>query len=538
MRWLGNLSIRYKILTIALVGVVGFVGYLAFNFSINTHNKERLAQIRDVYFPVLESANANIVRLGDIEDMMTGAITTGETEELEASKHLRAEMLEGFAKQRGLLPNMVGEIDTIENHFIAYYDLTYGICEIMITGGDMNGLQDKVKRKGDLLGQAKTDLSQFRERSYNRFTDTIAEADEDSQRVLSVGLIIAVVTIVILLLTSVTIASSITRNIASVASSLKDISQGEGDLTRRIAHTSNDEVGDLVDHFNRFVEKLQTAISDVINVIEPLARVSEELRKVTQKTQTLSEGQQLASEQVSAAMSSMLENLSEVAQYAGSAAQAAADADNSAKQGQVVVVNTVESINELAGEVQHASVVIKQLESDAENVGSILDVIKSIAGQTNLLALNAAIEAARAGEQGRGFAVVADEVRTLASRTQDSTSEIQTVIEKLQAAARSAVDVMESGQSRAESSVQQAGQTGASLEAITAKVESISQMNKQIADATVEQQRVSDAIQSNVENMRDSARQAVDGVEKSSSVTVSLTELARKLENISSQFKV
>jgi len=538
MRWLGNLSIRYKILTIALVGVVGFVGYLAFNFSINTHNKERLAQIRDVYFPVLESANANIVRLGDIEDMMTGAITTGETEELEASKHLRAEMLEGFAKQRGLLPNMVGEIDTIENHFIAYYDLTYGICEIMITGGDMNGLQDKVKRKGDLLGQAKTDLSQFRERSYNRFTDTIAEADEDSQRVLSVGLIIAVVTIVILLLTSVTIASSITRNIASVASSLKDMSQGEGDVTRRIAHTSNDEVGDLVDHFNRFVEKLQTAISDVINVIEPLARVSEELRKVTQKTQTLSEGQQLASEQVSAAMSSMLENLSEVAQYAGSAAQAAADADNSAKQGQVVVVNTVESINELAGEVQHASVVIKQLESDAENVGSILDVIKSIAGQTNLLALNAAIEAARAGEQGRGFAVVADEVRTLASRTQDSTSEIQTVIEKLQAAARSAVDVMESGQSRAESSVQQAGQTGASLEAITAKVESISQMNKQIADATVEQQRVSDAIQSNVENMRDSARQAVDGVEKSSSVTVSLTELARKLENISSQFKV
>lgn len=538
MKWLGNLSIRYKILTIALVGVLGFVGYLIFNFNINAHNKERLAQIRDVYFPVLESANANIVRLGDIEDKMTGAITTGERDELEASKGLRTGMLEGFTKQRNLLPNMANEIDTIETHFSDYYELTYGICEIMITGGDMDGFQDKVKRKGDLLAQIKTDLSRFRERSYNRFTDTISEADEDSQRVLSVGLMIAVATIVVLLLTSITIASSITRNIVSVASSLKDISQGEGDLTCRIDHTSNDEVGDLVDHFNRFVEKLQTAIGDVINVIEPLARVSEELRQVTQKTQNLSEGQQLASEQVSDAMTSMLENLSEVARYAGSAAQAAADADDSAKQGKVVVANTVESINELAGEVQHASVVIKQLESDAENVGSILDVIRSIAGQTNLLALNAAIEAARAGEQGRGFAVVADEVRTLASRTQDSTSEIQTVIEKLQAAARSAVDVMESGQNRAESSVEQAGQTGVSLEAITAKVESISQMNKQIADAAEEQQRVSDAIQSNVEHMRDSARQAVDGVEKTSSVTVSLTELACKLENVAGQFKV
>jgi methyl-accepting chemotaxis protein len=538
MQWLGGLSVKYKILTISLVGVVGFVGYLLFNFNINTKNSERLAEIRDVSFPVLESANSNIVLLRRIEEVMSSAISTGEMDTLLGSKDLKKQMIEAFDLQRQLQPGLVDDINSTEAAMIQYYDFTYALSETMLTGGDLTGLAEKAARKNELLEKIQGSVGNFRETSYKRFTDIVAAADEASQRVLRVGFVIAGVTIGVLLATSFAIASFITKAISSVAESLHDISQGEGDLTRRIEKTTDDELGDLVTHFNSFVHKLQTAISEVIHVIEPLGSVSTELEEVTQKTRVISEGQQRSSEQASDAMNNMLDNVTEVARYAASAAQAASDADKDAKQGQVVVNNTVDAINELAGEVERASVVIKQLELDTENVGSILDVIKSIAEQTNLLALNAAIEAARAGEQGRGFAVVADEVRTLASRTQDSTSEIQAVIEKLQSAARSAVQVMEEGQKRAELSVDQAGQTGASLEAITAKVESISQMNNQIADATVAQQKSSDAIQSNVSAMRDSAAEAVAGGEKTTKVAVALTELSKKLQNVASQFRV
>ncbi len=192
----------------------------------------------------------------------------------------------------------------------------------------------------------------------------------------------------------------------------------------------------------------------------------------------------------------------------------------------------------MASEVERAANVIKKLESDTENVGTILDVIKGIAEQTNLLALNAAIEAARAGEQGRGFAVVADEVRTLASRTQDSTQEIQRVIEELQSAARSAAEVMSHSQDQAKLSVEQAAKTDSSLATITDKVGSITTMNMEIASATGEQEKVSNSIKRNVEGIRSNADDAVKNVQEVEAASESLVSISANLRKITGQFRV
>jgi len=538
MSWLAGLSITKKILIISLVGVVSFSGYLFFNYKANIENSARLSNIRDVAYPLLESANANIVKVWRIDELMTSAISTGEKDTLDSSKKLNDDLHKSFQNQRKLRPDLAGDVESVEASLDEYFEFSYEFSAALLNGGDAGDLPAKGKQKSALLKDVQKRVNEFREKSYNDFSGLISESDASSRRVVNIGVAIAAVTVIILLVTSFVIANTISRNINSVTQSLRDIAQGEGDLTRRITRTSDDEIGELVDCFNQFVEKLQGAIRDVIKVVAPLSQVAVELGNQTTSAQKLSQDQQRASETVSDAMTDMLTNVSEIAHHASSAAQAAGEADGDSKRGRHVVNETMQTITRLADEVQRASEVIRQLELDTKNVGGILDVIKSIAEQTNLLALNAAIEAARAGDQGRGFAVVADEVRTLASRTQDSTSEIHTMIEKLQLAARSAVDVMQQGRTSAERGVSQVGETGESLQAIGARVESIAKVNAQIADATVAQQRASQAIRENLSHLRDSSSEAVQGTQKTSSMAASLGTLARSLENVAKQFQV
>jgi methyl-accepting chemotaxis protein len=237
-------------------------------------------------------------------------------------------------------------------------------------------------------------------------------------------------------------------------------------------------------------------------------------------------------------MDELILSVSNIAESAATAASATAEADDDARSGTQKVAATVSSINNLAGEITEAAGVISKLQKDAENVGVILDVIKGIAEQTNLLALNAAIEAARAGEQGRGFAVVADEVRTLASRTQESTQEIQQVIEQLQQASQSAVAVMTQSQEGARNSVEQVEDTGATLGAISTRVASIADMNNQIAAATEEQDATTKLIQSSVSSLSDAADRVVNSTDEVNVLGDQLRNFAQQLSHVAGQFKV
>lgn len=331
---------------------------------------------------------------------------------------------------------------------------------------------------------------------------------------------------------------AITRAFQRIISRIEDIADGEGDLTSRIEISSSDELGRIASGFNRFIGKLQGIVREISGSTVQLATAAEEMSAVTQETSGALTSQQSEVGQVATAMNEMSATAQEVATNAAHAAKAAQDADQQAKEGTRVISKTISGIRGLASEVQDATTVISKLESDSDSIGMVLDVIRGIAEQTNLLALNAAIEAARAGEQGRGFAVVADEVRTLAQRTQQSTQEIQGMIQRLQEGAQKAVSVMKRSSTQADASVEQAATAEHSLSAITASIVRILDMNMQIASAAEEQTAVSEEINRSMTKVNDLTEQTAGGSQQTASAVTELARLAARLDGLVAQFKV
>ena len=336
---------------------------------------------------------------------------------------------------------------------------------------------------------------------------------------------------------AIIISRSIVTPIKIAVDAMNDIAEGEGDLTKRLNEKGKDEVALLGAAFNNFAEKVRSMVTQVSGSTSQLAAATEEMSMITDETNQGVQKQQSETEMVATAMNEMTATVQEVARHATEASNAAQNADLEAQGGKNVVQQTVSSINTLASEIESATSVIKQLETDSDNIGSVLDVIRGIAEQTNLLALNAAIEAARAGEQGRGFAVVADEVRTLASRTQESTQEIQSMIESLQQGSRNAVKAMEASQDQSKKSVEHATNARGSLDAITDSVTTISNMNIQIANAAKEQSSVSEEINQNVVNISQIVEQTAEGAQQTMTASNELANLANELQSLVGQFK-
>ena len=330
----------------------------------------------------------------------------------------------------------------------------------------------------------------------------------------------------------------IRRRLADLANKFNDVSTGDGDLQRRINVKGNDGIDVLGRIFNGFIEKLQGIMSQVMSDSSNLVDVASHLNTISASSNQSAMQQQAQIEQVATAMNEMSATATEVATNARLAADSAQSAEQDVNSGMDVVSETVSSINSLASEVERANEVIRTLQSDSEEIGTVLDVIKGIAEQTNLLALNAAIEAARAGEQGRGFAVVADEVRTLASRTQESTEEIQKMIERLQSGANDAVDVMEESHIQARNSVDQASKTGDALRKITSAVNTINQMNLQISNAAEQQTAVAHEIDVSLNQINQASHESVSNAGEASQESENLSQLAAHLQELMNQFKV
>ena len=309
-------------------------------------------------------------------------------------------------------------------------------------------------------------------------------------------------------------------------------------VMRHVYAGSADEYAQISLAMSAQEAKLRTISGRIEDSIQQLSEVAMTTEAASKKTSEGVSRQESETEQLATAINEMAATVLEVARNTDDAAKAALDAGSETQSGGVVIQQTIHAINQLASEIEASADVIQQLETDSEGIGSVLDVIKGIAEQTNLLALNAAIEAARAGEQGRGFAVVADEVRNLAMRTQDSTRQIQDMIERLQKRAQSAVQAMEQGREQAKHSVQQAACADESLTKISAAVDTIMNMNHQIAAAAEEQSAVAEEINRNIVNIAQVAHATVIIAEETASNSQKLSEMAGAFDSVVRQSKL
>ncbi len=378
-------------------------------------------------------------------------------------------------------------------------------------------------------------IVQARENAQNNLLEMKNAKDESLSSLIVSQIVLTGLVILLTVMVIAIIANLVTRPLHHAIEVANKIA--EGDLSAEIKVKSKDETGQLLTAMNTMVTNLKKMINEIGHATTQLGGTAGQMFSMTEVTSSGAIQQQAETSQLANAIVEMSASAREVVNNSTQAAHSAEQADIDARSGRKVVSETIELMNALAVDIENAAEVTQALEHYSEEIGSVLDVIRGIAEQTNLLALNAAIEAARAGEQGRGFAVVADEVRVLAGRTQQSTQEIQDTIERLQKSANDAVQVMDQCKSRASKGVSQAAEAGISLDAIAQAISNISDMNRQIATAAEQQSQVTEEIAQNVTNINQVANQTVESARVTSTSTDELNQLSTGLVSLVSNFK-
>ncbi|MBL0798362.1 cache domain-containing protein [Pseudomonas sp. B7] len=349
---------------------------------------------------------------------------------------------------------------------------------------------------------------------------------------------VAVVVLLVIAAAGMLLANTILRPLTLMKANLDDIAAGEGDLTRRLTITSQDELGELAGSFNRFVDKIHGLVRQITEMTSQLTGLVTQVSDQAQRSDQAMERQRHETDQVATAINEMSAAAQEVAKSAQNAAVAAQQTDEEGQTAKRVVAGSIKQIHALVDDIRSSGVSLDSLQQDVSSIVGVLGVIRSIAEQTNLLALNAAIEAARAGEAGRGFAVVADEVRALASRTQISTQEIQGMIDRLQAGTQSAVEAMRRSSEAGDGTSAQANQAGASLDAMADLIATINSMNAQIASAAEEQTAVAEEINRSVHQIAVAVDNVADETQLGAQTSRSLAELGQRLGKLVGQFRI
>lgn len=395
-----------------------------------------------------------------------------------------------------------------------------------------NANSDAVQARKEMTDQGTTIVS-LSEQLYQIQLD---RRDVESAQARTFQLISTLLALLVGVIAAVIITRQITRPLQETLAVVERIASG--DLTQNVTVTRRDELGVLQQGIARMGVTLRDLISGIRDGVTQIASAAEELSAVTEQTSAGVNSQKVETDQVATAMHEMTATVQEVARNAEEASQAAAAADGEAREGDKVVNEAIAQIERLATEVVRSTEAMSVLQQESDKIGSVMDVIKAVAEQTNLLALNAAIEAARAGEAGRGFAVVADEVRGLAQRTQKSTEEIEGLVAGLQNGTQQVSAVMNNSRALTDSSVALTRKAGASLENITRTVSNIQSMNQQIAAAAEQQSAVAEEISRSIINVRDVSEQTAAASDETAASSVELARLGGQLQQMVSHFRV
>jgi len=552
------MKISYKMNVLLIIIVLMTVTIVWFSASTMTKIGQQLTTIAEDDIPLIESItaititqleqkivlehalrSAGIVAVGDHDDAMfeqfdliNDTIIALFNEAKQRAEHGLRSATNVEASQA--FGHLAESLTVIEQQYLDYHSQAQELFALIDVGNmaDVGGRSGKIDHESSQLTAALKVLLLEIEEYTNH---SVLTAEQDELAAIEMLFVIATISLALGVGVGLWIVLGIKHSLNKTKQIIHDIAEYK-DLSLRV-ESGTDELGEMGGHLNSMLENIQTVVHRVADSSNQLAIAAEELSSITVQSSRSVHEQCAETDHVATAMEEMVSSMHEVARNATCTAAAVGEADRETANSHEVVTETIMAIKALATDIENTSVVIEQLATDSQSIDTILDVIKDISEQTNLLALNAAIEAARAGEQGRGFAVVADEVRTLAQRTQTSTSEIQSTIDNLQSRADEAINVMSGGRERAAKSVEQSARTTASFVAIVNAVATINDMALQIASASEEQSAVSDEINRSIVSINRVSKKVNDSASRTQQASYNIAELADNMQSMVAWFK-
>jgi methyl-accepting chemotaxis protein len=536
MQTIKGFKIFHKIIAILAVAILSFAVNLAINISAISKNQILLKTLENTSIHLVNLSSENVTAWRRIDELYTQSVSFGDEDLIEDASSALANLLSNLKKINSLdstftnieqLTSKANKYNTIANKI----SLDFINSEI-----DFQSAQPLIKKKAGLFEEVVQLLNNDKKNAAANFNKLVAETVDNSSKSRDLSIILGISLLLLMTVLSVLIARSISKSVISIDDSLRKLAEGNGDLTNQLAITSNDELGSVVQHFNIFTQMLRGIVKEVVAVVAPLTLSAQQLTEKVQQVDSNIKKQSDVAEITKQSMVEMQYSVADIAKSAAQAASAAQAGEQEVNQGMENVRHSLSVSAQLTENIVIASSAINQLAQDSQNMNQILDVINSIAEQTNLLALNAAIEAARAGEHGRGFAVVADEVRNLASRTARSTTEVRELLDKLISAADESVSSMESAKDKATNNESISREVDESLTKIKEQIGHISSMNNQIAAATEEQSSVAATVVNNIEDMHNSFGATAIAVEEIGEVAYQLDGNASLINNATSKF--
>lgn len=532
-------SIRAKIALMAFiaVGLSGMSTTLVW-YALE-RNSETVRQLVRVEYPTLEIAASNQSLMQQASERFNMAVTTGDQDVLQEGQRALTQINDNLDRLRMLLPADKTMLETLKGRVTTYFQQANRLAIGMINGNiDFAVAASDAQENNALLEQILTQMEARLNKQAAYFEGAVGSLQQQNNATAERILYLCLLGALILLSMGAYLAQTTRANLAMVANKMREISSGDGDLTQRLVYQQQDELQPLVEHFNHFIETLHHNIKSTVDNIGALQGIANNLTSAKDQTLNLSHRQLEGMDEVARAVSQMSEAAQNIAQNANDTAGAVSVARQQSQEGNGFVLETIEAMHNLVADVQKASTVVDQLNRSTQSAASILNSINAIAEQTNLLALNAAIEAARAGEQGRGFAVVADEVRTLAFRTQSSTKEIQDVLETLQKQANEAMDIINCSVNNAEQCTEKSSQAEQALEQVQLHVADVDERNTCIAAATEEQGQMTLQIEHHLQQLTDLSQETVASIDVVDTVATQLGQIQSNLSGITTQFKV